>query len=57
MQARQVCTAGGTVRVLREVCVVIAAIERAMAYIDTGELPWDMDLCLDHKSEVSVHIH
>ena len=23
---------------------VSTAIERAMAYMDTGELPWDMDL-------------
>ena len=23
---------------------ISAAIERAMAYLDTGELPWDMDL-------------
>ena len=23
---------------------VFTAIERAMAYMDTGELPWDMDL-------------
>lgn len=26
------------------VCVWSVAIERAMAYIDTGELPWDMNL-------------
>lgn len=26
------------------VCVCVAAIERAMAYLDTGELPWDMDI-------------
>ena len=24
--------------------LVCAAIERAMAYLDTGELPWDMDI-------------
>ncbi len=32
--------------------LISLAIERAMAYIDTGELPWDMDL-LDQTSEVS----
>ena len=25
-------------------CSVFIAIERAMAYMDTRELPWDMDL-------------
>lgn len=26
------------------VCVLSVAIEKAMAYLDTGELPWDMEL-------------
>ena len=30
------------------------AIERAMAYMDTGELPWNMDL-FDTKKEVGHH--
>ncbi len=33
-------------------CVCVAAIERATAYLDTGELPWDMDL-FDKNTEVS----
>ena len=34
---------------------VLAAIERAMAYIDTGELPWDMDL-FDRSSNSEVRL-
>ena len=37
------------------VCDVLAAIERAMAYIDTGELPWDMDL-FDRSSNSEVRV-
>jgi hypothetical protein len=33
-----------------------AAIERAMAYLDTGELPWDMDL-FDKTVEVSDYMY
>lgn len=33
--------------------VIIAAIERAMAYLDTGELPWDMDLFDGDSKKVS----
>lgn len=36
-------------------CLFHAAIERAMAYIDTGELPWDMDL-FDQNSQVSPDV-
>lgn len=36
------------------VLLTCTAIERAMAYIDTGELPWDMDL-FDQNSEVSSY--
>ena len=32
----------------------ISAIERAMAYLDTGELPWGMDL-FDGQTEKRVH--
>ena len=27
-----------------QMCVFSIAIEKAMAYLDTGELPWDMEL-------------
>ncbi len=33
------------------VLALFAAIERATAYLDTGELPWDMDL-FDKNVEV-----
>ena len=34
-------------------CCYNAAIERAMAYLDTGELPWGMDL-FDDQAEKQV---
>ena len=30
--------------ILYIMCVCYLAIEKAMAYLDTGELPWDMEL-------------
>ncbi len=42
------------------VVVVVLAIERAMAYLDTNELPWDMDLFENGQNHdaslVRVHV-
>lgn len=57
IQAMYMCKPGKCVDAVWHVegvmCVCLTAIERAMAYIDTGELPWDMDL-FDRSSNSEV---